>query len=94
MTVYLMAVDLILGFLAHMARETLTGHMKNGWQEISNYTLGVIYVFPLSLIKFCKLKKDVPDDTLRYVVAYSLSFLPFGIGVCIGYWYKPVEDKK
>lgn len=78
-----------LGFVAHLFREPMTGHMSRDWQDLSNKYLGVVYVLPLSLIVFNHLEPEIKSTSLRYLVAYVFAFGTFGSGVAAGFWYKP-----
>lgn len=87
-----MAIDSVFGFIAHLIRDTATGHMSRSWQDISHYAIGVISILPLSFLLFVYLEQDIKSCRLRYIVTYTLSFVPFGIGVVLGHWYKPVKE--
>ncbi len=89
---FLMQIFAVLGFVAHLCREETTGHMRRGWQDISNYATGVGVVFPLFLFMFDYLKHDIKKPLTRAAVTYVLSFISFGAGVIVGHWYKPVAD--
>jgi hypothetical protein len=87
-----MVINTVFGFLAHLIRDTATGHMSRSWQDISNYALGVMTVFPLSFFMFITLRHEIRKPELRYVVSYILPFVSFGAGVVYGHWYKPVKE--
>jgi hypothetical protein len=89
---FLMEIYGILGFVAHLCREVTTGHMRRGWQDISNYTIGFGCLFPLSLFMFDYLEDDIKGVKTRYAVSYVLSGISFGAGVIVGHWYRPVKD--
>lgn len=88
---FLMQMYAILGFVAHLCREQTTGHMRRGWQDISNYGIGITAGFPLLLFMFHYLRHDIQSPFLRCAVSYVLSFVSFGAGVVAGHWYKPVQ---
>jgi len=88
MIVLSMVIYAILGYVGHQTRDYVTGHMSRDWQDVSNRTMGVLYVFPLALLMFRQLKDDIGNDETRFTTAYFLSFLSFGVGVAIGYRYK------
>jgi hypothetical protein len=89
---FLMTIYTILGFVAHLCRDMVTGHMRRGWQDISHYSIGFIAILPLSLFMFNYLRDDVKEPHVRYVVSYTLAGISFGAGVVLGHWYKPVKE--
>ena len=82
----------VLGFIAHIGRRITTDHMAVNWRELSNYGLGVLYVFPLGSLLFDHLEDDIPNPKLRFKIAYLLSFVSFGVGVVAGYRYSNGKD--
>jgi hypothetical protein len=89
---FLMQMYATLGFVAHLYRDITTGHMRRGWQDISNYTIGWTSLLPLSLFMFHYLERDIKNPLTRFVVSYTLSGVSFGAGVVLGHWYKPVKE--
>ncbi len=89
----LMPVYAAFGFLAHFYRDTITGHMRTDWADICNKVLGVLYVFPLALLMFRHLQSDIKRCDLRFIISYFMSFMSFGIGVVVGFWYDPSKDE-
>lgn len=84
----ILAIYAGLGFVAHMARRITTDNMSSvHWRELSNYGLGVTYVLPLAAFLFSQLEEDIPGHNLRFVIAYILSFVSFGLGVVAGHRY-------
>lgn len=92
MIIILLPIYAILGFVAVLTRNLITGHMRQDWRDISNRTLGILYVFPLALFLFDHLAEDIPRQNLRFLVAYFLAFGSFGFGVVTGYWYMPSDS--
>jgi hypothetical protein len=87
MTSLLLFSYAVLGFIAHIGRRVTTDHMTANWRELSNYGLGVLYVFPLASFLFDQLEADIPNHRLRFKIAYLLSFVSFGVGVLAGHRY-------
>lgn len=89
----LMLAYSVLGYFAHLCREPITGHMRRGWEDVTNYAIGVLAVFPLGRFMFHYLREEINDPDTRFAVAYVFSFISFGLGVFIGHWHKPVKEK-
>lgn len=88
-----MVINTVFGFMAHLLRDVATGHMSRSWQDISNYSLGTMSVFPLSVLMFITLKNEIKSPELRFIISFILPFVSFGAGVIFGHWYKPVKGK-
>lgn len=89
-----MVINSTFGFIAHLIRDTATGHMSRSWQDISNYALGILSVFPLCFLMFITLKNEIKSPDLRFVISFVLPCVSFGTGVIFGHWYKPVKERK
>lgn len=48
----MMLADGIIGFVAYMLRDKLTGHMPEDWQDICDFSLGITYGFIPHLTMF------------------------------------------
>ena len=93
--IVLMLVNALLGYIAHYFRGHITGHIKNpDSEDVANKILGVMYVFPLSLLMYKSVKDDIRNDDMRYLVSYFLSFMSFGLGVVVGFWHKPTGRER
>lgn len=77
----------ILGYIVHLSRQFTTDGIVGRRREIANYGLGVLSVLPLATYMFDLLEKEIPGATLRFIVAFLLSFTGFGIGVVVGHRY-------
>lgn len=71
---------IILGITAHQA-ERITRRMPDGWQQMTNYGIGWLAVYPLFGFVFKRITGSAYD---RARIAYILSGVFFGVGVGIG----------
>jgi hypothetical protein len=79
---FLLAI--IGGFLSHKLQRYIDRIEERGWNRLASYTVGVLLVFPFVLVFHEQL--DDLDSEKRLTVSYFGAYLPFGIGVALG-WF-------
>lgn len=79
---FLLAI--IGGFLSHKLQRYIDLIEERGWNRLASYTVGVLLVFPFVFL-FHRELQDL-DDEKRLGASYFGAYLPFGIGVALG-WF-------
>lgn len=88
-----MIIHLLLGIMGgYFCHFTylLTSRLSIGWSQLSAYTLGVCFAFPLVLVIYGDLA-DIKNPTKRLTAGYFLAYLAFGIGTAVGWVLHPVD---
>lgn len=86
-------VYVLLGFIGHLSKEPLVGHMSRDWQDLSTKGLGIVWCYPLAMYLYRELQDDIQTDEIRFSISYLFTFVIFGIGVLAGYRYFPSPDE-
>jgi hypothetical protein len=64
----MMLADAVIGFVAYMLRDKLTGHMAEDWQDICDFSLGLAYGFLPLLAMFQVLTPVKREDFIQGVI--------------------------
>jgi hypothetical protein len=75
-------LGIIAGLIAHQT-ERITRRMPDGWQQMTNYGIGWLCVFPFFVFLFNRTPPTARPDE-RAKIAYILAGVFFGVGVGIG----------
>lgn len=98
MIVFIALFTVLYGYLCHQTRRFVYARFGTGWRELVSYTAGVLFVFPVFVATFFVLVNYFGDytQTLRKeklahfitrlgIVAYFVSYCPFGLGTFLGW---------
>lgn len=78
-----LVIGIAWGLITHQA-ERITRRIPGGWQEMTNYGIGVLCVFPFFNIVHARIPNMTSQPRQKAQIAYILSFVFFGVGVGIG----------
>lgn len=76
---------IVYGYLCHQTRDFVYRKFGDGWRELVSYTLGVSMVFPAFVYMIWVLFNKDWEVVRKAMLAYSLAYIPFGVGTFIGW---------
>jgi hypothetical protein len=91
-----------IGFIAYTIRDSLTGHMPRDWRDISDFTLGGVYILAPFLFMVSLLSEDepgtdpptpwIPNILLRVLTAFVFTGIGFIGGAVCGFRFFPKKN--